>query len=80
MPVRWNSTYEMVSTVIKLQTPITAICATQQMDLSMRDIALTPEDWIILYALQNFFYIFVKPSQKLQASSTQRSTSQFLSI
>lgn len=30
MPVRWNSTYEMVSTVIKLQTPITAICATQQ--------------------------------------------------
>ena len=35
----------------------------------MRDIALTPEDWITLYALQNFFYIFVKPSQKLQASS-----------
>ncbi|KFY93136.1 hypothetical protein V500_03905 [Pseudogymnoascus sp. VKM F-4518 (FW-2643)] len=32
--VRWNSTYEMVSTVIKLQTPITAICATQQMDLT----------------------------------------------
>jgi hypothetical protein len=28
MPVWWNSTYEMVSTVIKLQTPITAICAT----------------------------------------------------
>ncbi|KFY79733.1 hypothetical protein V499_01319 [Pseudogymnoascus sp. VKM F-103] len=28
MPVRWNSTYEMVSAVIKLQTPITAICAT----------------------------------------------------
>ncbi|KFY94740.1 hypothetical protein V498_03750, partial [Pseudogymnoascus sp. VKM F-4517 (FW-2822)] len=68
MPVRWNSTYEMVSAVIKLQTPITAICATQQMDLSMRDIALTPEDWITLHALQNFFYIFVKPSQKLQAS------------
>jgi hypothetical protein len=58
----------MVSAVIKLQTPITAICATQQMDLSMRDIALTPEDWITLHALQNFFYIFVKPSQKLQAS------------
>ncbi|KFZ18867.1 hypothetical protein V501_00969, partial [Pseudogymnoascus sp. VKM F-4519 (FW-2642)] len=69
MPVRWNSTYEMVSTAIKLQTPIAAICATQQMDMSMRDIALTPEDWNILHALQNFFYIFVKPSQKLQASS-----------
>jgi hypothetical protein len=68
MPVRWNSTYEMVSTAIKLQTPITAICATQQMDMSMRDIALTPEDWNTLHALQNFFYIFVKPSQKLQAS------------
>ncbi|KFZ23115.1 hypothetical protein V502_02399 [Pseudogymnoascus sp. VKM F-4520 (FW-2644)] len=47
MPVRWNSTYEMVTTAIKLQTPITAICATQQMDLSMRDIALTPEDWAL---------------------------------
>ena len=63
-----NLTYEMVSAVIKLQTPITAICATQQMDLSMRDITLTPEDWITLHTLQNFFYIFVKPSQKLQAS------------
>jgi hypothetical protein len=41
----------MVSTAIKLQTPIIAICATQQMDLSMRDIALTPEDWITLHAL-----------------------------
>ncbi|OAF54838.1 hypothetical protein VC83_08685 [Pseudogymnoascus destructans] len=26
------------------------------------------EDWIMLHALQNFFVIFVKPSQKLQAS------------
>jgi hypothetical protein len=45
MLVWWNSTYEMVSAVIKLQTPITAICATQQMNLSMRDIALTLEGY-----------------------------------
>ena len=38
------------------------------MDLSMRDIALTPEDWTTLHTLRNFFYIFVKLSQKLQAS------------
>ena len=68
MPVRWNSTYEMLNTAIKLRIPITAVCATQQMDPSMKDIALTQEDWVTLNALQDFFYIFVKPSQKLQAS------------
>ena len=58
----------MLNTAIKLRIPITAVCATQQMDPSMKDIALTQEDWVTLNALQDFFYIFVKPSQKLQAS------------
>lgn len=58
----------MVSTVIKLQTPIIAIYTTQQMDISIRDIALILEDWNTLYTLQNFFYIFIKLLQKLQAS------------
>ena len=68
MLVQQNSIYKIVSTVIKLQTLIIAIYATQQIDLSIRDITLILEDQIILYTLRNFFYIFVKLSQKLQAS------------
>ena len=44
MPIRWNSTYHMVDTALQLQTPITALCASQRLDLSMRTIALTPND------------------------------------
>jgi hypothetical protein len=58
----------MLKTALKLQIPITAICATQEMDISMRDIALMPEDWQMLRSLEAFFLIFVSPSQKLQAS------------
>ncbi|KFY19337.1 hypothetical protein V493_08008 [Pseudogymnoascus sp. VKM F-4281 (FW-2241)] len=44
MPVRWNSTYKMLETASKLRVPITAICASQQWDISMRDIALNAND------------------------------------
>ena len=68
MPVRWNSGYAMVSTSLKLRLPITALCASQQMDPSMRDIQLTSEDWAILEKLKRLFEIFVKPSTLLQAT------------
>ena len=45
MPVRWNSTYHMLAAVIKLEIPITAVCSTQQLDIRMKDIVLTVEDW-----------------------------------
>ena len=38
MPVRWESTYEMVAIALQLREPVTAICASQQLDISMRDI------------------------------------------
>jgi hypothetical protein len=69
MPVRWSSTYHMIDTALKLQRPITALCASQQLDLSIKDIALTAIDWKTLEDLSHFFYIFIRPTQKLQASS-----------
>ena len=68
MPVRWNSTYTMLDTAIKLRVPITALCASQTMDVSMKDIALTTADWQLLEDLREFFLIFVKPATKLQSS------------
>ncbi|KFY93500.1 hypothetical protein V500_03679, partial [Pseudogymnoascus sp. VKM F-4518 (FW-2643)] len=41
MPVRWNSTYYMLETALKLRIPITAVCTTQKLDPSIKDIALT---------------------------------------
>lgn len=69
MPVRWNSTHKMLESAIKLQVPITAICASQQWDISMRDIALNANDWSTIKELELFFVIFLRPSQKLQAST-----------
>jgi hypothetical protein len=69
MPVRWNSTFYMIDIAIKLRGPITAICASQQLDLSMKDIALTATDWQMLDDLWAFFNIFIRPTQKLQGSS-----------
>jgi hypothetical protein len=56
----------MLIAAINLQVPITAICATQQMDISIRDITLTLEDWSMLKGLKDFFLIFVSLSQKMQ--------------
>lgn len=69
MPVRWSSTYHMINTALKLQSPITALCASQQLDPSMRDISLSSTDWMILHSLLQLFNIFVRPTEKLQAAS-----------
>ena len=66
MPVRWNSTHKMADTFIKLKVPIMALCASQNLDPSMRDILLTNADWAILEKLRQLFEIFVKPSTVLQ--------------
>ncbi|KFZ23029.1 hypothetical protein V502_02492 [Pseudogymnoascus sp. VKM F-4520 (FW-2644)] len=44
MPVRWNSTCHMLELVINLWVPITELCASQELDSSMKDIARTAED------------------------------------
>jgi hAT family C-terminal dimerisation region len=48
---------------------INAVCASQQIDLSVRNIKLTDSDWVILHHLLKLFEIFIHPSRKLQAST-----------
>jgi hypothetical protein len=69
MPVRWNSTYEMINHACTQEEAINAVCASQQVDISVRSIKLTDSDWAILHYLLKLFEIFVHPSKKLQAST-----------
>jgi hypothetical protein len=69
MPIWWNSTYEMLSIAYLQEALITAVCATQRIDISVQDIMLTPQDWELLQEIINLFEIFVHPSRKLQGST-----------
>jgi hypothetical protein len=69
MLIRWNSTYKMLSIAYSQEAPITAVCTTQQIDISVRDIMLTPQDWELLQEIIDLFEIFVHPSRKLQGST-----------
>lgn len=69
MPVRWSSTHEMIADALKLQGPIIAYCASQQLNPSMRSIQLTQDDWSTLSNLAHLFAIFVKPTMKMQGST-----------
>lgn len=44
MLVRWSSMHEMLVAALKLRAPITAHCASQQLDLSMHDMQLLHGD------------------------------------
>jgi hypothetical protein len=66
MPVRWNSTYNMIKRACDLQLAIQAVCAVQDYDLSVKALELTFGDWIILKSILKLFAIFVQPSKKLQ--------------
>ena len=83
MPVRWGSTYDMLRLACEMEAPITAVCATQQIDLSVRSIALTPTDWALTKDLRELFSVFAHPTKKLQASTyptLNYAILQFLSI
>jgi hypothetical protein len=66
MPVRWNSTYNMIKRACDLRVPIQSVCAVQNLDLSVKALELTPHDWQILNQMLKIFAIFVRPSKKLQ--------------
>jgi hypothetical protein len=66
--VRWNSTYDMINIACMQESPITAVCTSQTLDLSVCKIMLTQNDWAILHKLHEFFMIFVPPTKKLQAT------------
>jgi hypothetical protein len=69
MPVHWNSMYEMINNACTQEEAINAVCASQQVDISVRSIKLTDGDWAILHYLLKLFEIFVHPLKKLQAST-----------
>jgi hypothetical protein len=58
----------MLYLALRLQGPIMALCASQQLDLSMKDIALMAKDWQTMKALLDLFYIFIRLTEKLQGS------------
>src|SRR5277367_3666935 len=66
MPIRWNSTYNMIKRVCDLRVPIQAVCAVQDYDLSVKVLELTLSDWMILNDILKLFAIFVRPCKKLQ--------------
>jgi hypothetical protein len=68
MLVRWNSTYDMINVACMQESLITAVYASQTLDLSVREIMLTQNDWVILHKLHEFFMIFVRSTKKLQAA------------
>ena len=59
----------MLETAIKLRIPITAVYSIQKLDISMKDIALTSNDWTIIEALEQLFLVFLKPLRRLQSDS-----------
>jgi hypothetical protein len=65
MPVRWNSTYNIIKRACDLRVPIQAVCAIQDYDLSVKAIELTLGDWMILNDILKLFIIFVRLSKKL---------------
>jgi hypothetical protein len=66
MPIRWNSTYNMIKRAYDLQKAIQSVCTTQDFNLSVKALELTQGDWLILNSMLKLFAIFVRPSKKLQ--------------
>jgi hypothetical protein len=66
MPIRWNSTYNMIKKVCDLRVSIQAVCAVQDYDISVKALELTLGDWVILNDILKLFAIFVRFSKKLQ--------------
>ncbi|TEY36874.1 hypothetical protein BOTCAL_0540g00020 [Botryotinia calthae] len=68
VPVRWNSTNDLVSEALRQQAPITAVLATQSWDKSIKEnLFLTDNDWSVLIELKKFFACFQLPTTKAQA-------------
>lgn len=55
----------MLENALKLKQPINALCASQTIDLSIRDIIITLIEWQVLHRLKAFFKIFVKPAEQV---------------
>ena len=70
MPVRWNSTDNLLKAALRMEKPIRAVLMNQEWDQSVRR-NLTPseEDWNILKEMAVFFDIFRRPTVQSQAEN-----------
>lgn len=63
MPVRWNSTYDMLSIALCYQKEICAVVATTS---ALQQLQLQPEDWNILSSIKDFLLKFKEATDRLQ--------------
>jgi hypothetical protein len=68
MPVRWNSTDELLKAAIKMERPIRAVLYSQTWDDSVhQNLTPTDTDWALFRELAIFFNIFRRPTVQSQA-------------
>jgi len=70
MPVRWNSTDNLLKAALRMEKPIRAVLMNQEWDQSVRrHLTPTEEDWDILKEMAVFFDIFRRPTVQSQAEN-----------
>src|SRR5256885_2113763 len=69
MPIRWNSAHVMLNIARQQEVPIIAVCATQQIDMSVREVIPIQDDWGILRQLLKFLENFTQATKRLQATT-----------
>jgi hypothetical protein len=57
----------MIDSFLSLKEPIEAVCATQQIDTSVKVFTLTEDDWVLLQEVRSFLKIFEKCTKEMQA-------------
>ena len=54
MPTRWNSSYYMIQTVLRLQEPLRSVIS---MDDDLKQYTLKEEEWATMYHLSNLLMV-----------------------
>ena len=69
MPIRWNSTHNMLKIALHLRTPINATCVLQDLDKSVKNLNLFNLDWETIEQLANCFQIYASTTIKMQGET-----------
>lgn len=63
---RWNSTFDMLDRLLQLRPAVHAVCRIEE---SLKQHALSDEDWDLITELRTILSIFVKATEHLSGSS-----------